>query len=183
MKKYIAVFLMATLFTVGTLFSQATVYKTSSGNITFVSETEFEKFSAVNNQVTAAISSQGKVQFKAPVNSFDFEKKLMQTHFQENYMESATFPNGVFKGQIEDLKSFNLAKSGTYSVSVKGTLEIHGVTKEVVIPGKIVVDGDQVTLKSNFAISCAEYGVKIPKNNVNQISDIIKISVSCSLSK
>jgi polyisoprenoid-binding protein YceI len=182
MKKYISILIMALVFTIGSAFAQT--YKTSTGQIKFVSETDFEKFEAINNQVSAAITSQGKLQFKVPVNSFEFEKKLMQTHFQENYMESATFPNGTFKGDFKEFQNVNLKKAGSHDVVAKGTLEIHGVSKEVEIPGKLISDGKGgVVLKANFDISCKDYGVNIPKNVVNKVSDIIKVSVNCSVSE
>ena len=63
----------------------AQVFNTSTGNVNFVSKTKFEEFAATNSQVSAAVSAdKGVVQFKVPVNSFQFEKALMQTHFQEN---------------------------------------------------------------------------------------------------
>jgi polyisoprenoid-binding protein YceI len=182
MKKYISILIMAMVFTIGSTFAQT--YKTSTGQIKFVSETDFEKFEAINNQVSAAITSAGKIQFKVPVNSFEFEKKLMQTHFQENYMESTTFPNGTFKGDFKEFQGVNLKKAGTYDVVAKGTLEIHGVSKEVEIPGKLIADSKGgVTLKANFEISCKDYGVMIPKSVVSKVSDTIKISVNCPVSE
>ena len=182
MKKYISILVMALVFTIGTTFAQT--YKTSTGQIKFVSETDFEKFEAINNQVSAAITAQGKLQFKVPVNSFEFEKKLMQTHFQENYMESASFPNGTFKGDFKDFQNVNLKKDASYDVIAKGILEIHGVSKEVEIPGKLVTDGKGgITLKANFNISCKDYGVNIPKNVVSKVSDTIKISVNCAVAE
>ena len=78
MKKYTILLVMAMIFAIG--HSVAQTYKTSTGEISFVSKTDFETFEAVNNQVTAAYSN-GKVQFRVPINAFIFEKKLMQTHF------------------------------------------------------------------------------------------------------
>lgn len=160
----------------------AQVYSTSTGNVDFVSSTKFEEFSAQNNQVSAAVSAdKGVIQFKVPVNSFQFEKALMQTHFQENYMESATFPNSTFKGKIKDLSAVKFHADGVYDVVAEGTLEMHGVTKEVSVPGKITVKGSNINLLANFSILCSDYGVKIPKNNVNSISNSIAIKVNCDL--
>jgi polyisoprenoid-binding protein YceI len=160
----------------------AQVFSTSTGNIDFVSATKFEEFSAKNNQVSAAVSAdKGVIQFKVPVNSFQFEKALMQSHFQENYMESATFPNSTFKGKIKDLSAVKFNSDGVYEVVAEGTLEMHGVSKEVVVPGKITVKGTTVNLQANFSILCSDYGIKIPKNNVNQISNSIALKVNCDL--
>jgi len=163
--------------------SFAQVFSTSTGVVEFVSKTKFEEFTAKNTQVQAAISTdKGTVQFKVPVNSFQFEKDLMQTHFQENYMESATYPTSTFKGKIKDLGEVKFGTDGTYKVVVDGTFEMHGVSKEMSVSGVVVVDGSTITLKSNFTILCSDYGIKIPKNNVSQVSNSIDISVNCALS-
>ncbi len=178
MKKHI-------LFSISVFFfglANAQVYSTSTGSVSFVSKTKFEEFSADNKQTQAAISTdKGTVQFKLPINSFQFEKDLMQTHFQENYMESATFPTSIFKGKIKNLADVKFSTDGTYDVQVAGTLEMHGVTKEIEVNGNIVVKGKTITLVSNFSIECSDYGIKIPKNNVSQVSNTINIKVNCAL--
>ena len=58
----------------------------------------------------------------------------MEEHFNENYMESNTFPKANFKGTITDLGKVNFSKDGTYPVTVKGDLTIHGVTKTSKLP-------------------------------------------------
>jgi len=162
----------------------AQVFSTSTGNVNFISKTKFEEFQATNKQVSAAISAEkGVLQFKVPVNSFQFEKDLMQQHFQENYMESATYPNSTFKGKINSEKGkVNFATDGSYKVVVDGALEMHGVSKDISVPGTITVKGGKVTLAADFTILCSDYNVKIPKNNMNQVSNSIDITVNCELS-
>jgi polyisoprenoid-binding protein YceI len=122
------------------------------------------------------------IQFKVPVNSFQFEKALMQTHFQENYMESSTFPTSTFKGKIKDLSSVKFNADGVYEVVAEGAFEMHGITKDISIPGKVTVKGSSVKLSADFTILCSDYEIKIPKNNVSSVSNSINISVDCSLS-
>ncbi len=54
----------------------------------------------------------------------------MQEHFNENYMDSGTFPKATFKGLISD---FNLSEiSNTEKkLSLKGILTVRGVEKEI----------------------------------------------------
>ncbi len=179
MKKNILFSLSVMLFSL----SNAQVYSTSTGTVSFVSKTKFEEFSADNKQTQAAISAnKGTVQFKLPINSFQFEKDLMQTHFQENYMESATFPTSIFKGKIKNLADVKFSTDGNYDVQVAGTLEMHGVTKEIEVKGNVVVKGKTITLLADFSIECSDYGIKIPKNNLSQVSNTINIKVDCALS-
>jgi polyisoprenoid-binding protein YceI len=171
------------LISVFAISVNAQVFSTSTGNVNFVSKTKFEEFAATNSQVSAAVSAdKGVVQFKVPVNSFQFEKALMQTHFQENYMESATFPTSTFKGKIKDLSAVKFNADGVYDVVADGAFEMHGITKDISVPGKITVKGSSVKLNADFTILCSDYEIKIPKNNVSSVSNSINISVDCSLS-
>lgn len=177
MKKYSILLLMAMIFTIGHSFSQT--FKTSTGEVSFISKTEFETFEAVNNQVTAAMSG-NKIQFRVPINSFIFEKKLMQTHFQENYMESAKYPNGSFKGSIVTPENFKL-NSKAQSVIVKGTFNIHGVEKEAEVTGTIQKTDNGVKLLADFSILLSDYNIGVPSNLMAKISQKIDIKVNATL--
>lgn len=166
---------------------KAQIYKTSTGTVSFHSGTSAEDIDGTNSAVAAAMSaSTGAVEFSMSINSFQFKKALMQKHFQENYLESSKFPKATFKGKLVDNSKVNYTKNGTYDVSIKGTLTIHGVSKEVTIPGKIVVAGNKITLKAtgaDFKVKPKDYDIKIPANNAAQIADEIEVTVNCELTK
>ena len=164
--------------------ASAQVYSTSSGTIKFFSKTTAENIDATNNQVKAALDAKtGNVEFSVTINSFLFKKALMQKHFQENYMESSKFPKSTFKGAIADNSAVKYGTSGTYPVSVKGKLTMHGVTKDVTIPGKVAVSGKKAVLSADFNVLLEDYGIKVPANNASQIAKSIKVTVDCSLQK
>lgn len=165
---------------------QAQVYKTSTGSVKFHSHTDVEDIDGSNSTVAAAMSAAGAVEISIAINSFQFKKALMQKHFQENYMESSKFPNSTFKGKITNMSAVNLSKNGTYAVSVTGKLTMHGVTKEITIPGTVVVNGNKVTLisdKEKFKVKPADYGIKVPAANAASVAEEIEIDVNCELTK
>ncbi len=168
-------------------FASAQIYKTSTGSVKFHSHTSAEDIDATNSTVSAALnSSTGAVEFSVSINSFQFKKALMQKHFQENYMESSKFPKSTFKGSISNNSAVNYKKDGTYAVTVKGKLTVHGVTKDVSIPGNVVVKGNKVTLKTegkDFKVKPADYKIKIPSENAAQIADAREVTVNCELTK
>ena len=178
MKKYTILLVMAMIFAIG--HSVAQTYKTSTGEISFVSKTDFETFEAVNNQVTAAYSN-GKVQFRVPINAFIFEKKLMQTHFQENYMESAKYTNGSFKGTVVTPENFKISNK-EQTVTVKGTFNIHGVEKEMEVNGTLQNTEEGLKLNANFQILLSDYEIGVPSNLVTKISQNIEVKVKALLS-
>jgi polyisoprenoid-binding protein YceI len=180
MKKYI----LSAAIVLFPLVSMAQVYKTSAGKISFVSKTAIEEFSAINSQVEAAIApANNQLQFRVPVNGFVFKSALMQKHFQENYMETSTFQYSNFKGKIKNIAGVNFAQNGEYPVEAVGQLTMHGVTKDITVPGKIVIKDGTAALKANFRIKCSDYQIKIPAASAASVSDDIAIAVDCTLKK
>jgi polyisoprenoid-binding protein YceI len=107
----------------------------------------------------------------------------MQKHFQENYMETSRFQYSDFKGQIKNIAAVNFNQNGEYPVEAVGKLTMHGVTKDITVPGKIVVKDGTVALKANFRIKCSDYQIKIPAASAASVSDDIAIAVDCALAK
>jgi polyisoprenoid-binding protein YceI len=68
-------------------------------------------------------------------------------------------------------------------VEAIGKLTMHGVTKDITVPGKVVVKDGAVTLKANFKIKCSDYQIKIPAASAASVSDDIAIAVDCALAK
>ena len=86
-------------------------YFTKTGKISFYSKATLENIEAHNRSVTAVLDSKtGNVQFSVSIKGFEFEKALMQEHFNENYMESTTYPKAKFKGKIDNISSVNFKK-------------------------------------------------------------------------
>lgn len=141
-----------------------------------------EQITGVNKSVTCVIDAKtGNLQFAVLMKGFEFERALMQEHFNENYAESNRFPKTVFKGVILDNASVNYAKSGIYPVHVKGTLVMHGQTHEVLAEGKISVQSGSLQLSSVFEVGLTEYGITIPQLVADKVAKKASITVDCLL--
>lgn len=161
-------------------FSQR--YITKNGNITFYSETPMETIEAHNNQVNSALDiSTGDFVFKVLMKSFEFEKALMQEHFNENYVESDKFPNAMFQGKVTNLQDIDLATDGEHNVVVEGDMTMHGVTKTIQATGTFQVSKSTIAGKSVFIIKPEDYKIKIPKTVVQNIAEEIEITVEVKL--
>ena len=143
--------------------AQSQIFLTKQGKIHFFSKTKVEVIEAANKTANAVIyASSGKVEWGVTIKGFRFEKALMEQHFNENYMESEKFPKATFKGKINDLSSVNFAKDGTYNTSATGDMTIHGVTKQMTVPGQIIVKGGSVQVKSKFDVYYDDFKIEIP---------------------
>ena len=150
-----------------TMLGQNT-YFTKTGSVDFYSKATVEEISAVNKKATSILDKvAGTLEFSLLVKSFEFEKALMEEHFNENYMESDKFPKSTFKGSISNIKDVNFAKDGTYKVSTAGTLTMHGVK------------GGKISASSTFMVLLSDYNIAIPSVVKDKIAKDIKITVNC----
>jgi polyisoprenoid-binding protein YceI len=153
-------------------------YFTKTGHISFFSKTAVENIEAHNQQASCVIDfSTGDLQFQVLMKGFQFKKALMQEHFNENYVESATYPKAVFKGKIKNLNNINLNQDGTYPVEVSGDLNMHGVTKNIIGKATIEVKNGKVQAKSKFNTKPQDFNIKIPIAVRNNIAETVEISV------
>ena len=171
--------LMTAAFVLPFALSAQERWSTRSGNVSFFSSTPMENIEAKNNKLSSVYdATTGEIVFVALIKSFEFEKALMQEHFNENYMESTTFPKASFKGKLEGLKAGDLRKAGSYTVTVVGELTMHGVTKPVSTTGTFTVaPTGQVSASCDFNAKPADYGIKIPGMVKDNIAEEIKIQV------
>jgi len=157
-------------------------YVTKNGTIKFFSDAPLEKIEAVNSQVNSALDSEtGDFVFKVLMKSFNFEKALLQEHFNENYVESDKYPNATFVGKITNLSHEELQTDGTFDAIIEGKLTIHGVTKEVSEKGTLTYNDGSIFGKSVFSILLADYKIKIPGAVAKNISETVEITVEVDL--
>jgi len=141
-----------------------------------------EDIKADNNQVLCVLNTQtGDLQFSLLNKGFHFPKALMEEHFNENYIESNKYPKSTFKGTVADITKVDFTKDGTYPVSVKGDLMMHGITKNITAAGNITVKGGKVTAAAKFMVKLADYNISIPGAVKSNISESIEITVKCDL--
>lgn len=175
----IFVFVIVTVFSAG-----AQKFITKTGYIKFYSDAPLEKIEAHNHQVNSALdATTGDFIFRVLMKSFEFEKALMQEHFNENYIESDKFPNATFLGKVTNIKDINLAKDGTYEAAVEGKLTIHGVTNNVKEKGTFEVKQGKLACKAKFNIAIADYKITIPGAVGRNISKIVEVTVDVTLDK
>lgn len=162
------------LFWVVALEGSAQKFVAEKSVITFFSDALIEDITATNSKAVSLFNRQtGEVAFSIPIREFQFEKKLMQEHFNEKYMESEKYPKASFSGVLQN---FDGSLSGVQNVKAKGKLTIHGVTREVEISGTAEV-GNKITLKSKFPVKLADYKVEIPQLVFKNIAETVDVTV------
>lgn len=158
-------------------------YYTKTGQISFEAGTALEDIDAHNNAAASVLDiNTGQVEYAVLIKGFEFKRALMQEHFNENYLESDKFPKAVLRGKLVDTEKINFQKDGTHAVVVKGPLEIHGVKKEVEVPGTLQIAGQTISTVAEFTVSLSDYNISIPGLVRDKISKTVTIKVKCTYS-
>lgn len=162
--------------------AQSNIFNVKNGQITFFSSTPIENIQAKTQKVASAINlDNGDIIFKVKINTFEFAKKLMQEHFNENYMESDKYPFAEFKGKI--LNPQQIKGNGTYNVDVSGKLLIHGITKDYITKATIVLNNNQLSNISNFDIKLVDHNIKVPSIVGKNIAEVIQVKIAAQFNK
>jgi polyisoprenoid-binding protein YceI len=178
MKKCLLVFIF--LLSAFALKAQ-NVFTDSKMNISFFSETPMANIDAHSSKASGALNIKTwQVYATVKVKTFEFTHELMQEHFNENYMESDKYPDADFNGVITD--SVDLAKNGVFKVTAKGKLTMHGVSVDRTIPLTITVNGNQITVHSEFMVHIADHKIKIPTLVTEKVAEDIKVTIDGTLS-
>lgn len=177
MKKYFVLFILFFWYASG--FSQGK-YFTRTGKINFSSNATLERIEGRNKTVIAVLdAAAGNIRLVIQMKSFEFDKALMQKHFNENYIESDKYPKSEFIGSIINNSDIDYGKNGSYKVIVKGNLTIHGITKEIEIAGNLEINENRIKTVSTFKILLSDYKVSNPSLVRQKISNWVTITADC----
>ncbi|WP_028981072.1 YceI family protein [Sporocytophaga myxococcoides] len=162
--------------------TQSKVYKTSTGNISFYSETPIENIDAHSTAMSSAINPVNRnAAALVMINTFKFKNALMQEHFNEKYMESDKYPKATFSGIINE--NVDLMKPGNYNVTVTGKLTIHGVEQNRTINATITVSESlQLHLKADFNVKLVDHKIEIPEIVFHKIAEVIAVKIDADYS-
>ena len=174
----IALFLLCSTVVVA---NAQTDYKGRNGKVKFFSEAPLENIVAESNMTTSIFNEPtGEVAVLIPVKSFVFRKKLMQEHFNENYLESDKYPDASFTGKISLAKS--LKEVASQVVNISGTLTIHGVSKQRDVNATLSVNADgALTAKGKFNVKLEDHNIKIPSLLFRNIAETVEVSFELQL--
>jgi len=162
MKKTILSLAVAGIFILSTAFSIAgNKLVSKSGHVNFFSHTAVEDISANNYKLVSTLETEtGELVFSVPMQSFEFEKSLMQKHFNsKKFLDTKTYPKTKFTGNITNLNDIDFTTDGTYTANVSGELTMHGVTKAITETATITVEGSKITVDVVLSITLADYNI------------------------
>ncbi|MBK8506598.1 MAG: YceI family protein [Saprospiraceae bacterium] len=161
------------------LNSVGQTYFTKDGEISFYSYTPIEEIEAKNAKAVSVLNfDESTLEFSVLIKGFHFKNALMQTHFNENYMDSDNFPKASFKSSTLDLSGIGLQKDGNYTIPVKGIISIRDQEKEISSEAIFSVLDGQISGTSTFVLSPSDFNIEIPSIVRGKIAEEIQVKVS-----
>lgn len=152
----------------------------SKTHIKFFSTTLAEDIESNNYKAVSYLDPKtGEIVFSVPMQSFEFEKALMQKHFNsKKFLNTKTYPKARLTGRITNLEAINFKRNGTYNANIKGELTIKGVTQAVHEKGTITITGETIEVNSKFDITLADYRIIFSKGKpASNIAKTVEITV------
>lgn len=150
-------------------------YGIEKAKVMFFSKTPVEDIDATNTTVNSLFNATtGDIAFSIVVKDFAFKKALMKEHFNEKYLESDKYPKSTFQGK---LTGYSTEKAGKQEVLAVGKLTIHGVTRDVDVPGTVEFKDGKMVAVSKFQVALKEYDIKIPQLLWKKIAEVIDVNL------
>ena len=149
-------------------------FSTKKGRIKFVSPTDAD-VSAINNEVSSKISATGDIRFSLLFKGFQFKYAEMQTHFNEEYVESEKYPRASFTGTIQNIKSIDLTKEGKYTAKIVGNLTMHGVTKPVQTTATLNIRKGTIAAAATMSITMSDF-----KIDASAVTEKVDLEINCN---
>ncbi len=98
--------LVPLIFKVFTSETTGQILKCNNGTASFYSSAPIENIVANSTALSSALNIKtGEIAFAIPIRSFQFRKKLMQTHFNEKYLESDLYPKRLIKEKLKRIST------------------------------------------------------------------------------
>ncbi len=156
-------YLIPVLFLISTsCFAQR--FNTENGHTKFEASVPTLIPVKAENEKTKAIfdSASNAIAILMYISDFEFKIPLMQEHFNENYMETGSFPKATFQGILMDKNR------------VEGDLTIKGETKQISIPVNFKEEGN-ISISGEFKVWPGDFKIDVPKIVSRKMAEEISI--------
>lgn len=157
------------------LKSSGAVFISEKSHVRFFSEAPLENIEATSTKLRAALNLEtGILLFIIPINSFEFEKQLMQKHFNDQYLESEKYPEARFEGKFTGAP---IELDETTEAGFEGLLTMHGQTHEISGKAMLQKSGKIIHGKTTILVRLEDYKIKIPRMVIKNIAEEVEVTI------
>jgi polyisoprenoid-binding protein YceI len=145
------------------------------GTVIYASTSPMADFSGTNAAVT------GTAAWDKPAGTIKAEVLIDLAKWSSGSALREKHTLAMFEVDRFPKASFSLAgmasEPARTNVTLKGTLELHGVKQPLDIPGKLNMESDRVNFSGDFTLRLTEWGMKRPSLLGAQVDDVVKVHI------
>jgi polyisoprenoid-binding protein YceI len=158
-------------------------FNTENGSVEFLSKASLSEFTGVSGSLNGLVDlEKNLLDFFVDLNTVKTGIGLRDRHMRENYLETKKFPFAEFTGKIESLP--NIVKGQSREVMAKGKFKIHGVERDIEVPGKLtLVSENELKLEAQFKVLLSDYKIDIPTVVFYELSEEQVVTIKATLKK
>ncbi len=154
--------------------------------VVFESKAPMESFEGRTDQASGTIAADFanlgagcEVRIAVDMASLKTGIGMRDTHMRERHLETEKYPQAVFTGnRVVAAAPASLAPGGTARVTVAGTFDLHGVSREVELPVDLALAADgTLTVRVQFNVLLTDHKIDRPKVLMLKLADEQKVSV------
>ena len=149
------------------------------GHEHLVAAKEFSGEAQLNSESIAGSSLQLTVKTDSMEETSDAftsaQKQIINRELREIVLEPAKYPEIVFKSSSVTGKPRG---NGQYDLKIAGDLTLHGVTRQIVIPVQVTVNGKDLRAVGEFSINRSDFKVKATSafHGMIRVRDAVKFT-------
>jgi polyisoprenoid-binding protein YceI len=158
-----------------------TIMKGGNNVAEFHAEDTYDSFDGKTSDVTGtivadpAIPAASSVQVSINVDSLDTGVALRNKEMRERFLETNKFGTATFKS-ISVTGPPSIPPNQPADISVAGEMTLHGVTKRMTIPVRVILIPDgHIHATSSFKIHMPDFGISVPHSILVTVNDEVPV--------
>jgi polyisoprenoid-binding protein YceI len=147
----------------------------------FHAEDSYDSFDGKTHKVTGGIvadpanPSAATVEVSIEMASLDTGNSLRNREMCELYLETGKHPTTTFKSVSVEAPA-SIAPNTPADIKVTGDFILHGVTKRMTIPVRVVLIPDgRIHATSSFKVHMPDFDINVPKNILVTVNDEVPV--------
>jgi len=166
------------------LFAQSKTYeiRPNAKNVAeFHAEDTYDSFDGKTSDVSGTIVADGanpsasSVQVTVNMASLDTGVALRNKEMRERYLETNKFSTASFKS-VSVSAAAPVGPNQPADVNVTGDFTLHGVTKRMTIPVRVVLIPDgRIHATSHFTVKMPDFAINVPHNILVTVDDAVPV--------
>ncbi|MGH9423386.1 MAG: YceI family protein, partial [Thermoanaerobaculia bacterium] len=158
-----------------------TIAKGGNNVAEFHAEDTYDAFDGRTSDVTGTIVADpaspagSSVDITINVDSLNTGNSLRNKEMRERYLETTKFGTASFKSASVTGPA-SIAPNQPADINVTGDITVHGVTRRMTIPVRVVLIPDgRIHATSNFKIHMPDFGISVPHNILVTVNDEVPV--------